>query len=458
MIGFNTVLPLNKETTVEMFLEICRKWQKHSPYRTLEIDDKPIVDGLKYINDQESMEFVVVAGEVGVHCGVRYIKKDVDCEWRTDVVGLRTNVDFNVTIVTSRANFNVATYTRLPLKPYIVSLFLQETGVMLDDGITVEVEAKSVTRDNLSELASIINNKKKNLLPVVYVSKHFYGNHLTDPKRLALKLSGLAHVYFESDTSVSHELRHLTNEKNAYNGNIGIYWPNGDQNYYYRRDDTDHILNIINFVKKILNTRKIANENRWSYVQGLKYQSTVDLYRKGESEQKDLIEYALEENQDLKEQIESLESENRYLHSQVEILTPSDFNNRTAILLKGSEQELFPNEQIELVREILEEKLRSGSCSKRVEAIISSILASNENSNNKDVFINKIKLVLNSSNGLSRQGKRELQSLGFELSEDGKHFKIKIKGDERFSHSISKSPSDVRAAKNNFSEFKERFL
>ncbi|MFD2370326.1 hypothetical protein ACFSO0_10340 [Brevibacillus sp. GCM10020057] len=118
---------------------------------------------------------------------------------------------------------------------------------MLDDGIPIETVAKEVSIENISEIASLINSERKNLLPVVYISKHFYGDYLVDPNRLALKLSGLAHVYYESDTLVSPMLRDLTNEKNSYNGKIGIYWPGGDQNFYYKRDSTDHISNIINF-------------------------------------------------------------------------------------------------------------------------------------------------------------------------------------------------------------------
>lgn len=89
MIGFNTILPLSAETSVEHFLEICRKWQQGSPHTTLTFDNQPIRDGLTYTSDQELMEFVHVTGSGGVHCGVRHIRKDEDGEWRTDVVGYK---------------------------------------------------------------------------------------------------------------------------------------------------------------------------------------------------------------------------------------------------------------------------------------------------------------------------------------------------------------------------------
>ncbi|WP_138494375.1 hypothetical protein [Paenibacillus pinistramenti] len=461
MIGFNTILPLSLNTSETVFLELCRKWQMCSPHSTLKINNAPIEDGLKYQNedDSESLEFTRVVGSNGIHCGVRHIKKDEDGEWRTDVIGYKTNEEFKVAIVTSRASFNVANYWRLPQKPYIVKLLLEETGPMLDGDILIEVKPKEVKAEDVSELASLINGERAFSLPVVYISKHFLGDyHLVDPDRLALKLSGLAHVYFESDTSVSTRLREITEGKNPYNGKIGVFWPGGDQNYYYRADATEHITNILDFVKKTLNTRKTVNECRWSFVQNLKYQSTYERFKKGESEQQEFIEYASEENQRLKEQIESLEAENRYLNQLKDILSPSDFNTKTPLLFKGNEPEIVQNEHLELIKEIIEDKLKSGSCSVRTQNILKSILESNEISQYKDEFLNKIKSMLSSADGLTRQSRKELIALGFEITEEGKHYKMKIRGDDRYSHSISKTPSDSRSAMNNFSEFKERFF
>jgi|GEM_PF-6615681 len=58
MIGFNTVLPLSADTSVDRFLELCRQWQQGSPHRTLPLDSRPIHDGLRYDSDLDvrSME------------------------------------------------------------------------------------------------------------------------------------------------------------------------------------------------------------------------------------------------------------------------------------------------------------------------------------------------------------------------------------------------------------------
>ena len=460
MIGFNTVLPLSADTSVEHFLNICRIWQQRSPHTTMTFDDQPIQNGLKYESDQEVMEFVHVTGSGGVHCGVRHIRKDEDGEWRTDVVGYKTAEDFKVAIVSSRSHFNVTTYSQLPLTPYIVSLLIRETGPMFDDGIRIDAGPKEVTEENVAELAALINCQRSNAMPVIYVSKPFSGGaYLTDPRRLALKLAGLAHVYFETDTKVSTMLKALTDGKNAYNGSIGIYWQDRNFRRFVLNDTDENIsLKIQNYVKTVLNTRKMADEYRWSYVQHLQYQRAIERYREGEAENNGMIEYALQENEELREQVRSLEAENYYLKGRQQMLFSNELDERRPLIFKGAEVELFANEQEELILDIIEEKLRSGSCSVGIRNMLESILEANERTNNKETFIEQVKAVLTESGGLSNQGKRELLKLGFELTDDGKHYKLKIKGDDRYAHPIAKTPSDVRSGDNNFAQFKRRFF
>jgi hypothetical protein len=423
-------------------------------------DDRQIHNGLKYESTQEVMEFVHVTGIEGIHCGVRHIRKDEDGEWRTDVVGCKKSGDFKVAIVSSRSHFNVTTYSKPPLTPYIVSLLIRETGPMFDDGIRIEASAKEVTEANADELAALINCQRSNAMPIIYVSKPFFGSaYLTDPHRLAMKMAGLAHVYFEKETKVSTILKDLTNGKNAYNGSIGIYWQDCNYKRFVLEDTDENIsLKIQNYVKRVLNTRKTADEYRWSYVQHLQYQRAIERYREGEAESNGMIEYALQENEELREQVSSLEAENDYLKGRLQLQFSNELDEQRPLIFKGAETELFPNEQTELILDIIEERLRNGSYSVRIQNMLKSILEANERTNNKETFFEQMKAVLTESGGLSNKGKRELLKLGFDLTEDGRHYKLQIKGDGRYSHPVSKSPSDFRSGENNFAQFKRRFF
>ena len=461
MVGFNTILTLPKETTVEKFLEICRVWQQGSPHTTLTFDDQPIHDGLIYSSDVESMEFLRFEGENGVHCGVRHIRKDDDGEWQTDVVGYKRADAFKVAIVSSRAHFNITTYSALPLTPYIVGLLIRDTGPMYDDGLQILAEPREVTLENVSEIADLMNCNRSNTMPVVYISAPFYGQggYMADPKFLASKLNGLAHVFYESDSQVSRVLKELTEGKNAYNGSIGIYWPDRSYRRFLRSDTDENIsLKIQNYIKRVLNTRRPIDECRWAYVQSLKYQRAIDRYLEGAEESNQFIDLALQENRMLMEQIKNLESEVYYLREQQRALLSNGIEEQKPLIFRGGEIELFENEQAEIVLELIEEKIRTGNVSMRMRNILMSILEANERTNNKEAYLAQLKRILTENGGLSKQGKRELVKLGFTLTEDGKHYKLEIKGDGRYFHPISKTPSDFRSQENNFSQLKRHLF
>lgn len=44
--------------------------------------------------------------------------------------------------------------------------------------------------------------------------------------------------------------------------------------------------------------------------------------------------------------------------------------------------------------------------------------------------------------------KQRLQELGFEITEDGKHYKLTYYGDNRYFTSVAKTPSDNRTGNN----------
>ncbi len=48
--------------------------------------------------------------------------------------------------------------------------------------------------------------------------------------------------------------------------------------------------------------------------------------------------------------------------------------------------------------------------------------------------------------------RQELESMGFEVTGDGKHYKITYRGDTRYTVTAAKTPSDVRSGMNTASQ------
>lgn len=58
------------------------------------------------------------------------------------------------------------------------------------------------------------------------------------------------------------------------------------------------------------------------------------------------------------------------------------------------------------------------------------------------------KRILRNYDGMSAKTKQALNDLGFEITEDGKHYKVAYYGDGRYQTTYSKTPSDGRTGKN----------
>ena len=61
----------------------------------------------------------------------------------------------------------------------------------------------------------------------------------------------------------------------------------------------------------------------------------------------------------------------------------------------------------------------------------------------------KVKSLFKGYKNLTGAMKQELQSLGFEITEAGKHYKLTYKGDPRYMVTVGKTPSDSRSGSNN---------
>ena len=70
----------------------------------------------------------------------------------------------------------------------------------------------------------------------------------------------------------------------------------------------------------------------------------------------------------------------------------------------------------------------------------------------------EIKNMLKSYDGLNKTSRQELIDFGFEITDDGKHYKLIFCGDNRYSTALSKTPSDHREGKNAASEIIGKML
>ena len=169
----------------------------------------------------------------------------------------------------------------------------------------------------------------------------------------------------------------------------------------------------------------------------------VDEYIKNFDEE---LEAKKEEIVTLKEKISRLESE---LHA---IKQPSTMVASDLVLLKGHENEFYPNEHRELLLLILESAIKNVPDGSRRQHILKDILSANKPTKAIQKKVSLLKTRLKGYKTLDKKTRQFLEELGFDITGEGKHYKATFQGDSRYVVSLPKTSSDHLVGRNLASE------
>ena len=131
---------------------------------------------------------------------------------------------------------------------------------------------------------------------------------------------------------------------------------------------------------------------------------------------------------------EALKYENQGLRSKL---------NRTdaaPILYLGGETELFPDEIKAILLDALEAELPKYEEKTRRHTVIEDVIRENDCKKTAGEKAEKLKNLLKGYKSLSGSLKQELQNMGFEITDDGKHSKLTYYGDSRYMATLAKTP------------------
>ena len=295
---------------------------------------------------------------------------------------------------------------------------------------------------------------------MVYVARTGMGENPLDVNKLAFRLQGAAHVICEPDdgielTGFSDDL--VSNEDRA--GKIFIYYPSHNKksrilNLTGSCQDADYLEDrIVNDVYNYMNSRMRKAIDTWDGVQIEK----LHIENKKLLSNQSAIE---EENNNLYdvfgEQLEKMEESNIKLSNEVQRLTAelqglrmrySD-KDKSPVLYLGDEREFYTDEIKEIVLDIMSEYQKNCKENSRRWHIISDLLENNEFKGLPEKRKEQLKNALKGYKNLNGSLKGLLETLGFEISDDGKHYKWTYYGDHRYVATAAKTCSDRRAGMN----------
>ena len=162
-----------------------------------------------------------------------------------------------------------------------------------------------------------------------------------------------------------------------------------------------------------------------------------------------MIEAFDDETEKMRKEIERLTKANEALQYENQGLRAKlDAMDQEPILYLGDEFEFYPGEIKELILSVLEDTIPNLFQGSRRYDVVNDIVQNNNYLRVPKERANEIKRLLGTYTSLPARLKQDLEAFGFTITGDGKHYKLVYFGDDRYVITLAKTPSDVRAGKN----------
>lgn len=492
MLLFSTILDINETMSKDDFICLVIEWNQGSPHAN------NIIPGIQW-NGERNIRY----GEDGLWLdieeyrnqniiAVRYEKKEDDgAIWDTDYV-----MNFNSMKMSVRLD---RSYTAEALDadpkfstPHFITLLIERGYLKDDHQLPIQRSATVINAENVSLLVGVINREIKFNLPIVYVSKTYNDEDPVNVSYLASRLKGVAHVMLEEGNWLNHTIKEQCNGNNEYYGAIGIYYPShgsSHRRYLYRSAvgyDSFLLERVVRSVIQYSNAQMVDTLFTWQGVNNALLRDRLISQRgerlaaetaqkAAEEEAAKILDTLDEEERRIRKQafedaqseangiLDSFDAEMQKLQDQVEALTHAnealqfenqglkaklDSRDTIPVLFMGDEFEFYPGEVRDLLLATLSEATKGIQPKSRRGDIIRDIIKNNNYQKLSVAKAEEVKRILKNYDGMSARTRQALKDLGFEITEEGKHYKITYYGDGRYQTTYSKTPSDGRTGKN----------
>lgn len=454
MLSFAAEFPVKKSHEPIEFISTVKKWICGSPHTSFVESDLsaiPKTGEWRLDKGNASLRTLSVSTQNEEAVAVEYVTRDRHFEWSTTIVFSRSEGDAWIgTRIFCETNHPA---TRVPVarKPIFVRMLLDGLGGAADGALTVQAVPHYLQAGDVGLAVKLIGAKAGCRLPVIYVSSDFSGKHVVDVSALSNDLSGMAHVVVEPDRQFSRQLQIDTRSENVYGGTIGIYWPHGGaRRSFFMGDELDSAVDIkraiIDEIRSALINRRALVRCTWSSVQEAFSRESLKILRaSGSSELNQYTEMFDKEMAakdrklaEAESEILRLEEANRELEEQ--------FSTGAGVvrLRTGAEQDLYPGELVQVVRDAIESEGTRVQSDGRREHILKAILSGVPNNDTPVQRREELKEILRDYRKMDAKTRRALENMGFLIEEDGKHYKVTFSRDERYMFTIAKTGSDHR--------------
>lgn len=455
MLLCSSKIPVKKTCTASVFVALAIEWVTNSRHYSF---DPFSWDGSAdaAIPGKNHENFKIGLFEDGKICAVHFSTIDNrSIKWTTDFI-LDSEHDILAFQLYRDAPADIDYVDPAFSLPVLIKKVISAGYSDSDHGIEIKGKPVIIHDEDADWVADMMLRKVNYNMPIVYMSCESDGHCIVNPYTVAEKLNGVAHVFFETTRSVSYDLRDKTGGINPYVGAIEIFYPKGSRRLLPSQLSGTHlsqIYTIVNAVFGHLNQLRVEDRFSWSQLQANKLRRQLSVaiqkkeqdskdYRELESAYEEILEEKDSQIRRLSDQLYSANNTIEQLEAQLAAI------ENIPVLILGEERDLYPFEQQSMLIEILEKEIRMTSGNSRKAHILLSLITANKCDNTVEEKRKRLKASLHGYTKMTPAISKELEDIGFSLSDDGKHIKVVFGADARYTGTLSKTGSDHRAGNN----------
>ena len=466
MLLFSTVLDLNDFVSPDDFIRLVIEWNDSSTHTENIVPDIRWQGErtVRYGDDKLWLEFAEYPEKHVL--AARHVKITKDgVTWASDFVvnfsEKRISIQLDRTYDEDALVMGAAFST-----PHFITLLIENGFLRDDNNLPVLRTPVYVTDDDLEKYRKVLTGSKTYKLPVVYVSKTSENENPLSVEWLSSRLKGAAHVLVEASAGQCMGIRKLLGKAEEQFGAVRVFYPSetvSRKKYYFRsasgnaNDRLEKVIrNVIQYgisqrVERLLTWQGVSAEllNVQLEKQIVIRMNAENARRKAEDEVDKVYETFDEEFRDLQNRVAELTKANEALQYENQGLRAKyATSDASPILYFGDEEEFYHGEIRDMVLGTLDDALVATEKATRKADVLADILENNTYYHLSEERKKRIKDLFKGYKNLTGAMRQELQSLGFEITEAGKHYKVTYGGDQRYMVTVGKTPSDNRSGSN----------
>ena len=475
MLLYQTIFNVDSQSkTLDDLKNICCDWIHQRKNSKIKIHDLQFsaYDDFNLLSNNQSEKIITnyVAYDNTESFYFEY-QKDLQKadHWITIISVEKTGTNFKIGIKLKTISTNPKPNNKTIKKPLIISRLIDDLGAAFDGEFLIDqINWLDHSSYWIETVAKFMLGEFNGHLPCVYLSQplSFNEEQIVD---LQKELFGLAHIFIEPKENYeffSNQLRQASLSKNAYQSSIGIYWKQGISRKLFLKPNQNNeelIEELKKLVRSSLLMQKFPKNLTRHFILEKKFRAQIDFLKQKElkdpKDYEELIKLYEEEIDAKNRKITELENASvQYDYQEFRIANNPD-EDKTFIQIPFNTAEYFKNEiEYKVYNLILDLNLEQLGLNERNKEIIENL---RENIKNHEAYkgylehLEQLKTCLSDFKGVTPRLRKILINFNIELSEEGKHVKANFKLDTRYPQTFAKTPSDGRAGKNIYRDFKK---